>query len=120
MRYSFKILNKISLQLNTKIIMVQQYPIVKKRKGMDQDTVDKLNRILMEEVELHEEEENLIVWDSHLNFINRWKSLCLEHVYVLKFTPEQKREWRCDDMLHPGPIIMDHLADMLLNFICGQ
>ena len=98
--------------------MVQQYPIVKKRKGMDQDTVDKLNTILMEEVELHKGEENLIVWDSHLNFINTWKALCLEP--DLKFTPEEKREWRCDDWIHPGPIIMDHLADMLLNFICGQ
>ena len=118
MRHSSRILTKISLQLNTKIIMVQQYPIVKKRKGMDQDTVDKLNTILMEEVELHEGEENLIVWDSHLNFINSWKALCLEP--DLKFTPEEKREWRCDDWIHPGPIIMDHLADMLLNFICGQ
>ena len=50
------------MQLNTKIIMVQQYPIIKKRKGMDQDTVDKLNTILMEEVALYEEEENLFVY----------------------------------------------------------
>ena len=115
-----RISHRIILQLNTKIILVLQYPIIKKYKGMDQDTVDQLNTILMKEVALHEAEENLIVWDSHLNLINSWKSLCLEHVYVLKFTPEEKREWRCDDWLHPGPIIMDHMADMLLNFICGQ
>ena len=85
---------------------------------MDQETVDHLNAILMEEAALYKEEENIVVWDSHINFINSWKSICLE-VRDFQFTPEEKREWRCDDWIHPGPIIMDHLADMLLNFICG-
>ena len=105
-------------QYKTKVILVQQYPIVNKTKGLDQETVDHLNAILMEEVAVYKEEPNLVIWDSHINFINSWKSICLKQ--DIKFTPEEKREWRCDDWLHPGPIIMDHLADMLLNFICGR
>jgi hypothetical protein len=31
-----------------------------------------------------------------------------------------RREWRCDDAVHPGPIVTDHMADMLLNYVCGQ
>ena len=81
--------------------------------------VDRLNAILMQEVSKYKGEENLVVWDSHKNFINDWISICSESKPE-DFTAEEMREWRCDDWSHPGPVVTDHLADMLLNFICGQ
>ena len=81
--------------------------------------VDRLNAILMQEVSKYKGEENLVVWDSHKNFINDWISICSESKPE-DFTAEEMREWRCDDGSHPGPVVTDHLADMLLNFICGQ
>ena len=73
----------------------------------------------MKEFSKYKGKGNLVVWDSHMNFINEWKSICLESEPE-DFTAQEKREWRCDDWLHPGPVVTDHLADMLLNFLCGQ
>ena len=101
------------------IILVQQYPIVRPRKFSDQEKVDRLNAILMKEFSKYKGKGNLVVWDSHMNFINEWKSICLESEPE-DFTAQEKREWRCDNWLHPGPVVTDHLADMLLNFLCGQ
>ena len=106
-------------QHGTLIILVQQYPIVRPSRNCDQEKVDRLNAILMQEVSRYKGEKNLVVWDSHINVINDWKALCLES-NPGDFTTEEKREFRCDDWVHPGPIVMDHLADMLLNFICDH
>ena len=60
--------------------------------------------ILMQEVSKYEVEENLVVWDSHINFNNDWISTCLESKPE-DFTAEEKREWRCADWYHPGPLL---------------
>ncbi len=31
--------------------------------------------------------------------------------------PSGKIQWRCDDPTHPGPLIINHLADMILNYV---
>ena len=109
----------VVFQHKTKIIWVKQFPIVMKTNvGLDQEVVDRLNAIFMEEAAKYKDEQNLFVWDSHINFMNDWKSICLKP--DIEFTAEEKREWRRDDWVHPGPIVMDHMADMLLNYICGR
>jgi hypothetical protein len=46
--------------------------------------------------------------------MRRWKSICLKY----NVPSSLKREWRCMDATHPGPVISDHMADMLLNYVC--
>ena len=47
-----------------------------------------------------------------------WKTVCQHPGRVL--SPSERAEWACEDPLHPGPIIAHHMADILLDFICGH
>ena len=47
-----------------------------------------------------------------------WKTVCQHPGRVL--SPSERAEWACEDPLHPGPIIAHHMADILLDFICGR
>ena len=42
--------------------------------------------------------------------------LCLS-IGNLITLPEGNQRWRCDDPAHPGPLIINHLADMLFNYV---
>ena len=118
------------------VILLRQFPIVRPRYSITQDLIDKINEIQDEELQLYNEEKYLIEWDSVMGLVaryiktlvcavvyyivvhfitcSRWKSICLN----VTVPSEVARKWRCDDATHPGPLITDHLADMLLNYIC--
>ena len=50
---------------------------------------------------------------ANFSIPHRWKSVCLNH----PIPKEARGDWRCDDPTHPGPLVADHLADMLLNHL---
>ena len=47
-----------------------------------------------------------------------WKAVCYHPGRVL--TTREASEWACEDPLHPGPIVVRHMADVLLSFVCGR
>ena len=117
--------------------MVRLFPILFTVKTfVTQAKVNTLNEILDEELEPFVNDRLVIDWNSvmrlvsrysyiiiyflnrflQLSFLCRWKSVCLN---VTVPTNDLMIEWRCDDWAHPGPLITDHFADMLLNYVCS-
>ena len=56
----------------------------------------------------------VVVWDSHMALQKKYKMICLK--YALRDDP--KRIWVCEDALHSGSVVLDHYAQMLLNYLC--
>ena len=47
--------------------------------------------------------------------MTRYKRAC--HKYNIPATASDG-EWDCNDSFHLGPVVTDHMADMLLNHVC--
>ena len=47
----------------------------------------------------------------------RYKKAC--HKYKIPASASDG-EWDCNDSFHLGPVVTDHMADMLLNHICDE
>ena len=73
----------------------------------------KMNWIAVYLVQNHFKGE-VVVWDSHLALQRKYKLICLK--YHMQNDP--KRVWSCEDKLHSGTVVLDHFAQMLLNYIC--